>query len=233
MLFPKSEVRPEARSPKPEACLSVASTPHDLQELGVRAGNSAIRRRRANHLEVAGGEAENRRMTEGRRAAKVERRTVDLSGYPDLVVIYLGMRVNALRGLKTLIGFGPRIAQSVEARPDGLLLHENFLFSLVPPHAGMRQYWRDFESLERWARSAPHQEWWQTFIRDSGGTGFWHETYFMRGGMEAVYDDLVQATGFLKFAPVRPARGAMFSARERAGRPGHATVASPVAEHDI
>lgn len=32
----------------------------------------------------------------------VQRRTVDLSGYPDLVVVYLGMRVNALAGLKTL-----------------------------------------------------------------------------------------------------------------------------------
>jgi hypothetical protein len=38
-----------------------------------------------NHLEVGGDEAE---MAEGRRAGKVERRTVDLSGYPDLVVIY-------------------------------------------------------------------------------------------------------------------------------------------------
>lgn len=33
---------------------------------------------------------------------KVDRRTVDLSGYPDLVVIYLGMRVNRLTGLRTL-----------------------------------------------------------------------------------------------------------------------------------
>ena len=28
------------------------------------------------------------------------RRTVDLSQYPDLVVIYLGMRVNALTGMR-------------------------------------------------------------------------------------------------------------------------------------
>jgi hypothetical protein len=28
-----------------------------------------------------------------------DRRTVDLSAFPDLVVIYLGMRVNELRGL--------------------------------------------------------------------------------------------------------------------------------------
>ena len=40
-------------------------------------------------------------------ATKVERRTVDLSGFPDLVVVYLGMRVNHLTGLKTLFGFGP------------------------------------------------------------------------------------------------------------------------------
>jgi hypothetical protein len=46
-------------------------------------------------------------------AKRVERRTVDLSGYPDLVVIYLGMRVNRLMGLKTLLGFGPRISNSV------------------------------------------------------------------------------------------------------------------------
>jgi hypothetical protein len=165
--------------------------------------------------------------------AKVDRRTVDLTAYPDLVVIYLGMRVNRLTGLKTLFGFGPKIAESVDAHPDGLLLHENFLFSMFPPHAGMRQYWRDFDSLERWARSDPHREWWQRFLRDSGGTGFWHETYFMRGGMEAVYDDMVSTTGLLAFAPVTPARGPMFSARTRAGLRGTATVAAPVSEEDL
>ena len=40
--------------------------------------------------------------------SRVERKTVDLSPFPDLVVIYLGMRVNALTGFKTLFGFGPR-----------------------------------------------------------------------------------------------------------------------------
>jgi hypothetical protein len=163
----------------------------------------------------------------------VERRTVDLSGYPDLVVIYLGMRVNALSGLKTVFGFGPKIARSVAAAPDGLLLHENLMLSLFPPHAGMRQYWRDFASLERWARSEPHRQWWQQFLRNSGGTGFWHEAYFMRGGMEAVYDDMVQATGFLKFAPVQPARGPMFSARGRASKSGEAAIEAPVSESDL
>lgn len=82
--------------------------------------------------------------------SSVERRTIDLSAYPDLVVIYLGMRVNRLAGLRTVLGFGPKIADSVAAQPDGLLLHENFIFSLFPMHVGMRQYWRDMESLLAW-----------------------------------------------------------------------------------
>jgi fumigallin biosynthesis monooxygenase-like protein len=148
----------------------------------------------------------------------VERRTIDLSAYPDLVVVYLGMRVNRLMGLKTLLGFGPKIAASVAAQPDGLLLHENFIFSLFPMHAGMRQYWRDMESLLAWTRSDPHRQWWKNFLRDSGGTGFWHETYLMRGGMEAIYDDLVSPVGLMRFAPVIPARGAMFGAARRVAR---------------
>src|SRR3954467_8423833 len=96
--------------------------------------------------------------------SNVERRTVDLSAYPDLVVIYLGMRVNSLKGLNTVRRLGSQINKAVAQKPDGLLLHEQFFFSLFPPHAGMRQYWRDFESLEQWARSLPHQKWWQDFL---------------------------------------------------------------------
>jgi Domain of unknown function (DUF4188) len=148
---------------------------------------------------------------------KVNRQTVDLAQYPDLVVVYLGMRVNRLTGLKTLIGFGPRISGSVAAAPDGLLLHENFVFSIFPMHAGMRQYWRDMDSLLAWTRSDPHREWWKNFLRDSGGTGFWHETYMRKGGMEAIYDDVAKPIGFMRFAPVLPARGTMFGAAHRAG----------------
>ena len=91
-----------------------------------------------------------------------------LAPTPTSVVIYLGMRVNEPRGLPTVISFGPKIRKSVQAQPDGLLLHENLLFSLFPPHAGMRQYWRDFDSLERWARSLPHQQWWAAVPREQG-----------------------------------------------------------------
>lgn len=162
---------------------------------------------------------------------RLRRETVDLSQYPDLVVIYLGMRVNALTGFKTLMGFGPRISAAVNANPDGLLLHENLLYSLR--HFGMRQYWRDFDSLEAWSRSEPHRDWWRQFLRDSGGTGFWHETYMRRGGIEAVYIDMGAPVGLMRFAPAEPARGTMFSARNRAGVPGEARVREAVAEDEL
>jgi hypothetical protein len=164
---------------------------------------------------------------------RTQRRTVGLSSYPNLVVIYLGMRVNAWTGLKTLLGFGPKISKSVAERPDGLLLHENFLLSLFPPHAGMRQYWRDFESLEAWARSQPHREWWRNFLRDSGGTGFWHETYFIRGGIEAIYDDMAAPVGMMRFAPLEQAHGPMFSARTRLGLSGDAATPPPLSEDEV
>jgi hypothetical protein len=150
--------------------------------------------------------------------ANVTRQTVDLSNFPDLVVIYLGMKVRSPRGLLTVLRFGPRISSAVAEKPDGLLLHEPLLFSIFPLHVAMRQYWRDFDSLEAWARALPHQKWWQGFVRDSGGTGFWHETYFIRGGMEAIYDDMKAPTGFARFATVQAAEGAMFSARQRLRR---------------
>ena len=148
----------------------------------------------------------------------VERRTVDLSQFPDLVVIYLGMRVNRLAGLKMLFGIGPKISASAKQQPEGLLVHETIVYSLFPMHIGMRQYWRDVGFLLKWTRSDPHRQWWKEFLRDSGGTGFWHETYFRQGGMEAIYDDVMQPIGFMTFAPVVPARGPMFGAAARGGK---------------
>jgi hypothetical protein len=157
---------------------------------------------------------------------KVVRQTVDLSAYPDLVVIHLGMRVNRMAGLRMLLGFGPKIADSVAAQPDGLLLHESVIYSLFPVNLGMRQYWRDMDTLLARSRSEPHRDWWKQFLRESGGTGFWHETYLMRGGMEAIYDDLPTPIGFMRFAPVRQARGPLFGSaqRARAGEGGQPVV---------
>src|SRR5215475_9051030 len=97
------------------------------------------------------------------------RTTADLRGYPDLVVIYLGMRVRSARGALTLLRYGPRIRSSAAVRPDGLLRHEMVLWGLFPPHLGMRQYWRDFDSLERWARQEPHAAWWRALLSNMAG----------------------------------------------------------------
>ncbi|MGN6379425.1 MAG: phenylacetaldoxime dehydratase family protein [Gaiellales bacterium] len=143
------------------------------------------------------------------------RTMADLSAYPDLVVIYLGMRVEEPRGVATLQALAPQIQASVDEGPDGLLLHERLIYSEDPPHYGMRQYWRDFESLEAWSRELPHKKWWTDYLRDRGGTSFWHETYFRRGGFESVYVDVEPGVGMGAFAPVGRATGPMFAARDR------------------
>ena len=144
------------------------------------------------------------------------RTTVDLSAYPDLVVIYLGMRVEEPRGAETLQVLGPQIQASVEEQPDGLLLHEQLIYSQDPLHIGMRQYWRDFDALEAWSRTLPHKRWWSDYLRGRGGTSFWHETYFRRGGFESIYVDVDPGVGMTRFAPARPATGPMLGARARA-----------------
>ena len=166
----------------------------------------------------------------------VNRRSVDLSAFPDLVVIYLGMRVRTLAGIKTLLGLGPQIDKAGAGRPEGLLHFENnIIYSLFPLHIGMRWYWKDFASMERWTRSEPHRIWWQNFLRSSGGTAFWHEVYCMRGRMEGTYIDVnLPPVGFQAFAPGVPLRGPMFSARKRLQLPGEGPAEpAGVAEPDL
>jgi heme-degrading monooxygenase HmoA len=149
----------------------------------------------------------------------MERLTVDLADHPDLVVIYLGMRVRTLRGVRTLRSLGKQIERSAADRPDGLLRHEMLIYSLRPLHLGMRQYWRNFDAMERWTRSDPHRAWWKRYLKNTEGTGFWHETYLLRGGMEAVYIGMPDRVGMLSFAPAHPAVGQRHAARDRAGLP--------------
>jgi hypothetical protein len=163
----------------------------------------------------------------------VVRKTVDLSSYPDLVVVYLGMKAKSLRGFGTLFSFGPKLQRATDEKPDGLLHNENFFWGLFPPHAGIRQYWRDFESLERWTRALPHQRWWQDFLRDARGTEFWHETYFMRGGMSSIFLNVDKPLGFSGFAPTQTARGSMFSTRRRLKLNDGESLEPAVTEQDL
>lgn len=161
-----------------------------------------------------------------------KRATVNLSAYPDLIVIYLGMMAHNWQGFRRLMKIGPEIQKTVKAEPDGLLLHEDIFFGFKPLHLGMRQYWRDFDALEKWARSGVHQGWWKEFHGNGQGTGFWHEIYSMRGGMEALYTD-VPPLGFARIVPAEPAKGTMFTARKRLNVPGSETVAMPYTEQEV
>src|ERR1700730_8562994 len=59
-----------------------------------------------------------------------------------------------------------------------------------------------------------------SFCKTLGGTGFLHELYSARGGFEAIYTDVQRPIGFLRFAKTVPAKGSVFSARERLHRDG-------------
>lgn len=173
---------------------------------------------------------------------KTERQTIDLSQFPELVVIYLGMRVRSPRGVLTLLSFGRRIHKAVREKPDGLLLNEDLIYArrwlgviptIVPMHYGQRQYWRDFESLERWSRSGTHAAWWREMLKNPRGIAFWHEAYCCSAEMEGVFLSMPEPVGMMCFAGVGPARGTMFSARLRLRRHGKATVESPIPEHEL
>ena len=45
--------------------------------------------------------------------------------------------------------------------------------------------------------------------------GFWNEPYSPRGGMEAIYIDLPEGTGFGRFAPIRQPIGIYMSSGQR------------------
>ena len=143
-----------------------------------------------------------------------DRRSVDLSAYPDLVVIYLGYRLNKLGAARSLLGIGRGLRAIQKNPPEGLLSHENLMFGLLQP--GFRQYWRDFESLEAFTRAPQHKAWWRDFARNSRGGGIWHETYKLRGGMEAIYSGMPKI-GFASFAPEQTPVGPFMTARQRVG----------------
>jgi hypothetical protein len=52
----------------------------------------------------------------------------------------------------------------------------------------------------------------------------------MRGGIEAVYDNMNQRLGMAHFAPNLEAHGPMYSARRRAGLTGEEAAPNPVPE---
>jgi hypothetical protein len=145
--------------------------------------------------------------------ATTRRETVDLAAYPDLIVVLLGFHIRRLRSLPALAGIGRGLAAIAREPPDGLLRDERCLYAWN--HLGIRQYWRDPDSLEAFTTAEPHATWWRDFLRDPRGSGFWHEVYSARGGVEAVYVNMPRRPGLGAFAPVRQPVGPFLSGRDR------------------
>ena len=149
----------------------------------------------------------------------VDRQTVDLSAYPDLVVFYLGMRVRRPRGMLRLFGLGPEIQKSWKGAAGWPATARGF--HLVADPAARR----DAPVLTRPRQPAALEPLGAAqAVVAAVPEGLWRNLasgtrpHFMGGGIEAIYDDMNRPTGLARFAPVRPARGAMFSARRRAPR---------------
>ena len=135
---------------------------------------------------------------------KVERRTVDLSQFPELVVIYLGMRVNRYdRTENACLDSAQRSRPRSRRSLTACLLHENMIYSLFPAHVGMRQYWRDMDSLTRVVALRPASR----MVEELSARLGWHRLLARdvsdAGGIEAIYDDLPQPIGMMNFAPLK------------------------------
>ncbi|MES1025958.1 DUF4188 domain-containing protein [Gloeocapsa sp. BRSZ] len=113
------------------------------------------------------------------------------------VVFLIGMRINQFlafsKWLPTAQAMAPMLRTLYQHPDKGFLGGENFIYWRG---AGLIQYWRSFEDLERFARNPadPHLAAWQRFHRavgNDGSVGIWHETYLIEpGNYEAFYGNM-------------------------------------------
>ncbi len=114
----------------------------------------------------------------------------------DFVVFLIGMRVNRpwmARKWVPVATAMPRMLRWLDKHPDAGLLSWDYAWVHGP---AVVQYWRSFEDLSRFARTAdePHLPAWRLFnqsVRESGDVGIWHETYRVRAGdYECIYGNM-------------------------------------------
>src|SRR5215510_7369331 len=112
----------------------------------------------------------------------------------DFVVFIIGLRINKLWKVHKWLPIAlamPRMLRELSRKPEiGLLGVQAMGLTSV-------QYWRSFEALEAYARSADSEHWpaWMAFnkrmARSRGDVGIWHETYRIAAGQyEAIYSGM-------------------------------------------
>lgn len=154
------------------------------------------------------------------RAINPARLTADHHG--PLVVFLIGMRINAFhridRWLPVARAMGPMVAELAQDPTSGFLGAQAMLAGLRT--VTMVQYWRDFDSLEAYARARDRRHWpaWAAFnkaIGTDGTVGIFHETYVVPPqGSETVYVNM-PPFGLGRVAGLVPATGPRGAARER------------------
>jgi hypothetical protein len=111
----------------------------------------------------------------------------------------------------------PKMLKELERSPDSGFLGATFGPKVIV------QYWRSFDHLERYARSADRLHWpaWVAFNQRMANSredvGIWHETYLVRANeYEAVYSGM-PPFGLGRAGKLVPATGRHETARGRAG----------------
>jgi Domain of unknown function (DUF4188) len=141
------------------------------------------------------------------------------------VVFLIGMRVNNIwavnKWLPTAQAMGPMLNELYKYPEKGFLGQESF-FRIWPINVVLITYWKSFEHLEHFARSAddPHLESWRTFnksIGSDGSVGIWHETYLIQPGQsESIYANM-PVFGLAAATRHVPSIGRKETARRRLG----------------
>lgn len=139
-----------------------------------------------------------------------------------LVVFLIGMRINKLlradKWLPVARAMGPMIAELSRDHESGFLGGEFMLMGLRT--IAVFQYWRDFDSLEGYARARDREHWpaWTAFnkaVGASGTVGVFHETYSVAAGSyETIYANMPRF-GLGAVSGVAPATGSRAEARSR------------------
>jgi hypothetical protein len=158
------------------------------------------------------------------------RYTADMEG--DFVVFLIGMRINKplkIRKWWPVAAAMPKMLRTLSEHPElGCLGYQQWIGRTTL----LLQYWKDFESLDRFARDKdlPHLEPWRRFnkaIRASGDVGIWHETYRVRAGeYESIYANM-PTFGLAAASHLVPAAR---KANSAAARIGTTTVDAPAVE---
>ncbi len=141
-----------------------------------------------------------------------------------LVVFLIGMRINHFHRIGKWLPVAramPRMLAELRADPAAGFLGAELL------RGGLRtlmvlQYWRDFDSLEKYARATDREHWpaWVAFNRavgSDGTVGIFHETYAVpRGGSETIYVNMPEF-GLGKVSGLTTATGSRNAARSLLG----------------